>query len=590
MAGGTKVGNLAVVISGDAGPLRASFAGAKKDARGFAADLTTGFGGGGMLAGLAGGGAGLAAMAGTTLAMTAATTAGNLLSSALSGVASVSLTAAKTAVTAAAEYERMAAAFEVFTGSAAAGKKLLDDIQQLAVATPFGSADLTKAGQMLLGMGVATESVLPALSRLGDLAAGDAVKLDRLTLAYGQVMAAGKFTGNELRQFTEAGVGVGDFAKAAGMSMGQFRTAMEAGAISADVVTKAVNDLTSAGGRFAGMNAKQSRTVMGQWNALTESLTISLQRIGTSIFGRLDIAGRLGRVADWFSGMEESAKPFLDVMGKAGGLIDYAWAGFKTLASTAKEFGVALLGEMPTMRQVQDFIKDAMYTGIVWAARFADVALWAFREVKKLAGSVLDFVKSIPGISWFAPGAARALEMVAGGDGMVTKAARDWLKNLDSAYDVMRKTATEAAKIPIEAGKMSAAMESAMAGVRQGMLDDPLTKFHREMANLPSAKQFGGGLTRQEMNFGIMKTLEPLMNQFGNVRPAELPQAMARYSVEAETAVVKAMQDNGSKDWQSRVEQTLRNAEMYQKGTWAKAAEIADAVRKLNLVPSELKR
>jgi len=55
-------------------------------------------------------------------------------------------------------------------------------------------------------MGIQTQDLLPTLKSLGDVSAGLSVPLERLALNYGQVIAQGRLTGRELRDFTIAGV------------------------------------------------------------------------------------------------------------------------------------------------------------------------------------------------------------------------------------------------------------------------------------------------------------------------------------------------------------------------------------------------
>lgn len=318
----TDVGNLAVVISGNAAPLAGTIAQSQRHLSQFAhaannVQIKQAAAGGNAAAGRGGGAAAMAAagavggVAGAT-AMGALSAAASVLTGTLSGVTTALSAAGETAVRSAMDYQDAAVAFEVMTGNAVKGRDLLRDLQSLAVATPFGSSDLIQNARMLMGMGIATEAILPSLSRLGDLAAGDAFKLQRLALAYGQVVAKGRLMGGELLQFTEAGIGVGDFAAAAGVSLTEFRARLEAGKVSAEVATDALNKLTSAGGRFYQMNAKASQTVRGQFNALSESVVVSLQKVGMGSFDKLNVAGRIGQLADLL-GSGAVAEPLMAV-------------------------------------------------------------------------------------------------------------------------------------------------------------------------------------------------------------------------------------------------------------------------------------
>lgn len=195
------------------------------------------------------------------------------------------------------ELEKTEVAFRVMTGSATKGAELLKGIQDLAIISPFTIRQLNQAGQMLLGFGVPVNAILPILSRLGDIAAGDSQKLMRLTLAFSQVVSAGRLMGTEMRQFAEAGVGTEDFAKTIGKTQEQFRELVRQGRIGPDVMIQTVNRLTSATGRFFGLNQQQLKTVGGAWNSFVERLQVIGGRLGKQLFADFDVVQVINRMA-----------------------------------------------------------------------------------------------------------------------------------------------------------------------------------------------------------------------------------------------------------------------------------------------------
>ena len=199
-----------------------------------------------------------------------------------------------------AEFEKTAVSFEVMTGSAEKGKQVLDDLRKVAITSPYTFRQLSSPTQMLLGMGVATEDVIATVSRLGDVAAGSSERMNRLALAYGQVMAAGRFMGTELRQFTEAGVGVNDFATTMGVTAAKFRQMMTKGMIGPEVVTRTLERITSEGGRFANMNQRINKTVGGSYNALIETIEMGLGKAGISMFKSSGLADGIQSLAKMF--------------------------------------------------------------------------------------------------------------------------------------------------------------------------------------------------------------------------------------------------------------------------------------------------
>lgn len=312
-----------------------------------------GGGGSGVVGGGAGGGMGLPGfgmggmggmgnwiMGGFVGGVTSAVTRFALdeIRSLIRGIVDLTWEGARAAVRLGMEYEKSAVSFNVLTGSAEMGKKTLQDIYNLAISNPFTFRQLSHSAQMLLGLGVSADNdnMISVLSRLSDLATGDERKLQRLALAYGQVMAAGRLRGEELRQFTNVGVGIGDFSKAYGKSPAEFRADLEAGLVPASVVTKTLNQLTSIGGRFADMNAQVNKTVAGQWNQLTERAELFLAKLGAGFFEKFDVAGKIGGVSDMLMGLDTHVDSLLTKFEKFG-LVQAIWSDIGALIKTVKD-------------------------------------------------------------------------------------------------------------------------------------------------------------------------------------------------------------------------------------------------------------
>lgn len=115
--------------------------------------------------------------------------------------------ATKAAVENAAAYEQNRIAFETMLGSAEMAQKTLKEVSDFAAKTPFDLPQVVTGAKQLLAYNVEAEKLIPTFQMLGDIAAGVGTeKLPNLILAFGQVKAATRLTGMELRQFSEAGV------------------------------------------------------------------------------------------------------------------------------------------------------------------------------------------------------------------------------------------------------------------------------------------------------------------------------------------------------------------------------------------------
>lgn len=114
--------------------------------------------------------------------------------------------AAKSAVDTAINFEQAKTAFTTFLGDGEKAGDLLSRLSDFAAKTPFDLPQVVEGGKRLLAMGIEAEKIIPTFRMLGDISGGSTEKLNSLVLAYGQVKAATRLTGAELRQFTEAGV------------------------------------------------------------------------------------------------------------------------------------------------------------------------------------------------------------------------------------------------------------------------------------------------------------------------------------------------------------------------------------------------
>lgn len=172
------------------------------------------------------------------------------------------------------EAGKTAAAFEVMAGSADAGNKILSDINKYADDTIYEKLGVQKATQTMLAFGVAQESILDDLKRIGDIAMGDQDRMNRLALAFGQVSAAGRLTGEDLNQMIDVGFNPLTFISAqTGKSITQLRDEMSKGMISFDDLRKAMILATSEGGKFYNMTETVANTPFGRFQQLVGQFT-----------------------------------------------------------------------------------------------------------------------------------------------------------------------------------------------------------------------------------------------------------------------------------------------------------------------------
>jgi tape measure domain-containing protein len=157
--------------------------------------------------------------------------------------------------------EQVQAQLEVLTGSEKAARKLIDATIELDAKSALSATQFQDSSKVLLGYGLSVSEVIPSLGKLSEISMGNNEKMQSLTLAFGQVRANGRLMGQEVLQMVNAGFNpLQEISRTTGESMVSLRARMEAGKVSFEEVSRAMDTATSAGGRFAGMNDKMADT------------------------------------------------------------------------------------------------------------------------------------------------------------------------------------------------------------------------------------------------------------------------------------------------------------------------------------------
>lgn len=186
------------------------------------------------------------------------------------------------------EFQKTEIAFTTMLGNADQAKSLMNDMVTLAAKTPFSLQDVSSGAKQLLAFQVPANEVLDTLTRLGNIAAGLSVPLSRINLVYGQVKAKGKLMGDDLRQFTEAGIPmVAELAKKFGTTTSAITEMVSAGKIGFKDVQDVLFSMTNEGGMFFNLMEKQSKSLSGQIANLGDAWDQMLNKIGEANEGVL---------------------------------------------------------------------------------------------------------------------------------------------------------------------------------------------------------------------------------------------------------------------------------------------------------------
>lgn len=166
---------------------------------------------------------------------------------------------------------------------------LFRQIKAAAIQSPFEIKDLVSYTKQLSAYRVETENLFDVTMRLADVSAGLGVDMSRLILAYGQVRAASVLRGQELRQFTEAGIPLVEllakkFSDLNGrmVSTAEVFDLISKRAVPFEMISEIFEDMTDKGGMFYKMQEKQAETLAGQWANLKDALSIMYDEMGNT--------------------------------------------------------------------------------------------------------------------------------------------------------------------------------------------------------------------------------------------------------------------------------------------------------------------
>lgn len=182
------------------------------------------------------------------------------------------------------QFEDYNTQFEVLLGSTDKAKKMIADLTDFASRTPLELPGILENTKMLLNFGVEADSVMDIIQMIGDVSGGNAQRMSSLTLAFAQMSSTGRLTGQDLLQMINAGFNpLQAISEKIGKSIGELKKDMEAGAISADMVTEAFRSVTSEGGQFYNMLQKQSTG----WNGLKSTFTDTMNEMAMELGDKL---------------------------------------------------------------------------------------------------------------------------------------------------------------------------------------------------------------------------------------------------------------------------------------------------------------
>jgi hypothetical protein len=273
------------------------------------------------------------------------------------------------------EFQKQHIALTSILGDSMKAETIFNRIKDLAVVSPFQFKELASYTKQLSAYSIPYEELYDTTKRLADISAGVGVDMGRIILAYGQVRSAAFLRGQELRQFTEAGIPLVDelakrFTKLTGVvtSAGDVFDKISRKEVSFGMVKDVLWELTDEGGKFYNMQEALAESLAGKWSNLQDAWDVMMADIAEGNSGVL--SDSLELLTDLMKHWEAVA----DILGRLVGIYgSYKTAVIAVNVAQKSSFAISQM--------------QAYYTWLnkgVKVTKAAAVAQWALNSAMKV--------------------------------------------------------------------------------------------------------------------------------------------------------------------------------------------------------------
>ena len=211
-----------------------------------------------------------------------------------------------------AELERYTVAFSTFLGSAEEGEKAVQNIINTSKESPFNTASLVKANQMLITTGINADESAKTINALADavaLTGGDDYTLERMASNLQQIQNVGKASAMDIRQFGMAGIDIyGILADYTGKTTAQVKE-MD---ITYEQLAGALQKASSEGGKYYKGQEAMADTLIGKLSKLKKTFQESMGKLTESLMPILEkLVDKVQKAVDWFSNLSDEQKELI---------------------------------------------------------------------------------------------------------------------------------------------------------------------------------------------------------------------------------------------------------------------------------------
>lgn len=206
------------------------------------------------------------------------------------------------------QYELLERSLGVLVNSFERGSQIFQELNQMAIESPFTLMELAGAAKQLTAYNFAANEVVDTTRRLADISAALGVPMERLTYNLGQIRAQTVLTARDARDFANAGLPIvaslaEHFTELEGkiVTTGDVYDRMSKKMVSYSDVMAVLNKMTDEGGKFFDFQSKQAETLRVQMANLNLAWNNMLNDIGKSNQGllTLPISGLKALLQNW---------------------------------------------------------------------------------------------------------------------------------------------------------------------------------------------------------------------------------------------------------------------------------------------------
>lgn len=275
------------------------------------------------------------------------------------------------------EFQKQRIALTSIIGDSMKAETIFNRIKELAVASPFQFKELASYAKQLSAYSIPYEELYDTTKRLADISAGVGVDMGRIILAYGQVRSAAFLRGQELRQFTEAGIPlVDELAKRFTIlenkvvSAGDVFDKISQKEVSFGMVKDVLWELTDEGGKFYNMQEALAESLAGKWSNLQDAWDVMMADIAEGN------SGVLSDSLDLLTKLMEHWEAVAAILGTLVG----AYGTYKTTVIAVNAIEKASL----KIEAIQTIVNRARaIKGLTAATKAQTVAQWALNAAMK---------------------------------------------------------------------------------------------------------------------------------------------------------------------------------------------------------------